>query len=897
MPKSAALYYGGDIPWVELSLFDYAIVEADQAEQAPSDNNAYAYVSVGEVLPSRNYYPAIKKQWIVAKNKAWQADVLDQSQPALRQAFIKHVITPLWQKGYRRFFLDTLDSYRLVEDKPDAYYLEQQQGLVALIKAIQHKYPEVRFITNRGFELLTEIAPLVDAVAVESLYQGWDNAKQQYRTISEADRRWTLDRLNEAKALGLDVIAIDYAPVNARDEARNLAKKIAAKGVIPWVTNPAINTLGVSNTEVIPRKVLVLYGGSDEPHWELSSAIRFGLMPLQYLGLVPEVKHINDVYYDTPLTGRYAGIVTWLEEPDITSEQAEYFLFKQKQAGVPIAMLGYPAINLAGTYAENFGLVQATPLMAAARITRQSEYMGFEKPLSRLLALDVSFDVAPAKPWLELYSEKVRYRPVAITPWGGIATNPFVVSTVLPGVQISNSERWVLQPLAFLQAALKLPDMPIADVSTQNGLRQMFIHVDGDGFPSGAELPGKLRGEIAGEVLYQEILKPYPLPMTMSVIEAEVDVLYPKLRDELAATAKKIFALEHVEAATHTYSHPFFWYEAEAAPKAEYFEGELMHLLIPGYQFNLQREIVGSAKYIENNLLPKGKKVKMVLWSGDTTPTANALRVATEAGYYNMNGSDTVITESRPSWALIRGLGVNKGEQYQVFAPNQNEMLYTNGWQGPYGGFNRVIETYELTGSPRRFKPVNLYYHTYLVTKAAGLNSLKAIYQWIYSKNLFAIHASDYAQQVLAFNALAVAKQGDTWRIANPKGLKTLRLDQLPLPNLNNSQGLQGFAEQETGVYLHLTGKFSEWQQGSGQSQGPYLHLANGQLQGFVANNTSGTFSLEGHQPLRFSFANMGNCRLFANGQRLIPHTIKQGTHYFRSKKRELTNLRLQCSK
>ena len=78
--KSAAFYYGPNIPWVELSLFDYAVIEPDQTKQAPVGNLVYAYISVGEVLPTRHYFSKIKKPWLVGKNNAWQAYVLDQSQ-------------------------------------------------------------------------------------------------------------------------------------------------------------------------------------------------------------------------------------------------------------------------------------------------------------------------------------------------------------------------------------------------------------------------------------------------------------------------------------------------------------------------------------------------------------------------------------------------------------------------------------------------------------------------------------------------------------------------------------------------------------------------------------------------------------------------------------------------
>jgi hypothetical protein len=61
--------------------------------------------------------------------------------------------------------------------------------------------------------------------------------------------------------------------------------------------------------------------------------------------------------------------------------------------------------------------------------------------------------------------------------------------------------------------------IPAPDITTENGRRLFFSHIDGDGFPSLAEFPGS---PPAAEVLLKEILEKYRVPTTVSVIEAEV---------------------------------------------------------------------------------------------------------------------------------------------------------------------------------------------------------------------------------------------------------------------------------------------------------------------------------------------------------------------------------------
>ncbi|WP_201800302.1 hypothetical protein, partial [Enterobacter hormaechei] len=109
--------------------------------------------------------------------------------------------------------------------------------------------------------------------------------------------------------------------------------------------------------------------------------------------------------------------------------------------------------------------------------------------------------------------------------------------------------------------------------------------------------------------------------------------------------------------------------------------------------FSLDREISGSINYINARLAPPGKRVKLLQWSGDCQPPEIAVRMAWDAGVLNLNGGDTTITRSSPSWTEIAPLGIDKGPgAYQVFAPNQNENVYTNDWTGPFYGFDRLIE-------------------------------------------------------------------------------------------------------------------------------------------------------------------------------------------------------------
>jgi hypothetical protein len=358
--------------------------------------------------------------------------------------------------------------------------------------------------------------------------------------------------------------------------------------------------------------------------------------------------------------------------------------------------------------------------------------------------------------------------------------------------------------------------------------------------------------------------------------------LYPKLSPRLEAIARKMFALPYVELGTHTYSHPFDWSrtvqgKASADPTKDDKGGgdTAFALSIPGYQFSLDREIGGSIRYINEHLAPPGKRVKIVQWSGDCQPPDVAVRMAWQAGVVNINGGDTTITRSSPSWTDIAPLGIDKGPgAYQVFAPNQNENVYTNDWTGPFYGFDRLIETLQMTENPYRFKPINLYYHMYSGTKLAALKALKKVYDYALSQPVFPIYSTEYVAKVLDFRDMAVARDvdaGDAWVVRGNGDLRELRWMAPGAPRLADAQGVVGYDRAAGGTYIHLDGGAARFalapETPSVQPAQPaYVAEAAAFVQNFERSGNAVSFDAGGYYKPFVRLANAGACRVRVNG-------------------------------
>ena len=860
-----AFYYGPtSFPQALLS-FDTWVVEPKQIQDAETlhrhQSKLFAYVGVGEVTADRPYFQKLPGTWLRGDNTVWKSRVIDQAAAGWPAFFVEEIIGPLWQQGFRNFFLDTLDSYQLIATTAETRK-QQEEGMIAAIRLLKQRYPHARLILNRGFEILPRIRGSVYAVAAESLFQSWDNASQRYRAVSEADRTWLTQQLVKVRdEYRLPVIVIDYSPPGEREAARQLAAQISALGFIPWVSDGLLQTMGTGAVDPMPRKILFLHDYDAQKNGEKNSELhRFAAMPLNYLGYVPEYHSVHEGLPDQSLSGRYAGVVAWFRSSEVGKGPAlRQWLLKQVEENVPVVLLNHFGIDLEGKAETQLGLKFQPNNKAAGKISlvKGKPEAAFEtRPLPNADEFYPLVTGPGSAVWLQTSDGINTQDAVAITPWGGYALAPFTVEELPDSAQA----RWVINPLIFFKQALRLADMPVPDVTTENGRRLLITHVDGDGFASKAEFPGS---PWAAEVLYREILKPYAIPTTFSVIEGETarTGLYPQLSYQLEAIARRILALPHVEAASHSYSHPFTWQKFMHSPAED--ETRVYNLGIPGYSHDAAREIDGSIAYVKS-LLPRGKECKVFLWTGDCNPGADTLARTYKAGVLNMNGGETTISRTNPSLTAVAPLGIRKGAHFQVYAPNQNENVYTNLWTGPYYGYERVIETFEMTDKPLRLKPINIYYHTYSASKSASLKALKKVYGWALSQPVLPIYGSDYIRKVLDFNDMVIARAGEGWQIEGGAQVRTLRIPAtMGFPDLSRSTGILGWRDEGEVRYIHLSGAPSSYLAlGAKPANKPWLIRANARI-----TATHSGWMLKAHQPLALEFGNAAGCRFMFNGK------------------------------
>ncbi|MDY0328970.1 MAG: endo alpha-1,4 polygalactosaminidase [Thiomonas sp.] len=868
LPPAVAFYYGARIPVDDLRAFDWVVLEPQHA--LAQDKNmvqalgphtlALAYVSVGEVTPERPYFADMPKAWLPASNAAWGSRVIDQTAAGWPPFLRERIVKPLWDAGFRAFFLDTLDSYQLLAKTPAAQQ-QQAQALAETLRSLVAAFPGIRLMLNRGFELVdATLAPSILAVTAESLYRGWNQGQSAYVEVKASDREWLLARFGEMRSrFNLPCVAIDYCAPQDRAAARQTAQQIAAHGLIPWVADPTLESLGVGTVELVPRRVLLLHSceQGDSPELQAQSAHLYGAMPLEYLGLVPEYRYVGAPAITEPLAGRYAAIVLYPDDGKVPAD-IRALLKRAKKEGVPVAVLGYADFDVLTELGAKVG---DGPLAAPIRVQRQPGTPNGE--VIPLVSPEDSTAIAAgsgAQVWLRATGADGQVMDgAAITPWGGYALGPFGVFN-LPG---NAGTRWATPPIEFFRAALRVGADPMPDVATRTGRRVFFVHFDGDGWPNACDQPGS---PLACEVLVREFLEKYQVPTLGSVIIGEIshEGLYPKLADQSQKWARRMYALPWVEVGSHTWSHPFNWVEASKThslgkPSKAYPYG--FYLPLPNYTFSTRSNVVGAAEYIDQKLAPPGKKCNMILWPGDCNPPNEAVAMAYETGLGNINGGGAPISKSQPTLSNIWPMGIPKGRYFQVYAAQSNEEDFTHNWTGPYFGFERVIESYRMTDSPRRIKPIDLYYHPYIVTKAAGAKSLHTVYQWVLRQPTHAIFGHQYFRSVNDWRQATVARLlAGGWRLRS--GAEMRQWTQpvgAPAPALERCRNLVGWNEHGQQRYLHASaGQAVLRSQTAGQPSAPSqprLIEANADVTRWaVQNDRSVQISLQGHLPVEALF-------------------------------------------
>jgi len=383
---------------------------------------------------------------------------------------------------------------------------------------------------------------------------------------------------------------------------------------------------------------------------------------------------------------------------------------------------------------------------------------------------------------------------------------------------------------------------------------------------------------LSGDVVYEEILKKYSLPVTASFIGAEVDPQYLG-SEQTVALARKILRLDNVEAGVHGFTHPLDW---KNKLTAFYIEGYSVNLekgveynafypkakqIIVNQEEYLKREIEEVVDYVNTTLVPEKKQVVVQQWTGNCEPPREAIEMTDRLNIKNINGGDSRLDRLYPSYTNVAPLLRQVNGRVQVYSSNANENIYTQGWEGPFYGFRYVIETFQQTeypslidGIPRRISPINIYYHFYSGEKKLSLEALKETYDYALRQNINPIFTSEYLAVVDGFLMGKIQALSDGgWALRDYGQCRTVRFDRAhQWPDLEKSKGIIGFDQWEDSLYVHLSeGNRATLYLSNETPKKIYLKSASGIVSAWQEDAADIVFMAEGFGEQSYVLANL----------------------------------------
>ena len=458
-------------------------------------------------------------------------------------------------------------------------------------------------------------------------------------------------------------------------------------------------------------------------------------------------------------------------------------------------------------------------------------YFDYEKPLkiaSNTTIVPVKSFKKDNKVLLKIQAfGKGEVTPAVIAPWGGALLGDFFyreygqfenkkskrptgyedLLNVQHDTTLSsekNNGYWTINPFKFFTETLDLETMPKPDYTTLNGHRIFYTHIDGDGLTNISYMePTKY----AGEVILEEIFSKYNLPISGSVIVEEMVQFQKKYYNRPFMIGERIFALDNIEVSCHSYTHPFNLVRGDlqitikGKGKKEDKGYEISYL-----KSTPEKEVLYSSALINQNMVPAGKTMEIILWPGMCNPTAEFLKKTVMLGIENLNGGDPIYDDKHKSYSNLCPAFTKKGEYLQIHTSGCNDYIYTNQWTGNYDGMKNLVKHFKHTEKPIRIIPINIYYHYYSGMYKKSLDALKIAHNYALSQKIAPIFASQYSDIVKDFYHTKTGVTGDGgYEIKNSGFMRTVRFDKTKkVPDLKRSKNIIGFDFINDSLYVFL---------------------------------------------------------------------------------------------
>lgn len=734
------------------------------------------------------------------------------------------------------------------------------------------------------------------SLVVRTPYGGYVLESYLFKDVNgRGDYRWHVDM----KKFLLD--ALTYKPsqlpvATSLKITPSSPKVVPAESVLP--AKPSLP----AGTKEIKRRILAFY---QRDHLETSEKNRIHDAVetfLNHLGLVVDFRAIEDGLPTDAQMDPYRGVITYFQGASVPDAQGyAVWLKSQIDSGRKVVILGdygayqdkslasqvdpAPTLKALGVDWRAASPITGLKLNRTNLVAGGAATIEYMDPVMCKGEHPIKLDEPDLKKGWPVYlssnpANKVYLKvkdpegqlcdAVMTTPYGGLIAGEFLLWTP-PAARINTESmdpgkhgngpavadevelpELRIDAFRYFSEAFQVESFPAMDVTTLNGSRIYFSHIDGDAMQGMSLID---RASLNAEMLYREILSVVPLPVTVSFVTNNLEFKATATYKRELAAAKKLLALPWVEVASHTRTHPFNWRFGDLRRRPGDESGALVRLPPDN-----QTELVESIDFTNQLVCPPGKNVKVLLWSGMCNPTEECISLCDGLGITNMNGGDPVYDSVHPYLIGVSPLYAVVNGRYQFHTCAAGDFYYTGAWTKDYDGMKRLVEYFKYTEEPRRLRAMNLYYHFYLAERELGLQGLRIAMDYVLAQKPACMFVSNYINIVkdMIVTRLGTDAQGNIV-VANTGACRTLRIDgRSQLPELAKCSGVIGYQVTGTRLYVHLDdSNIHKIALASNPSNRVYLDRASHYINGWKASGNSVSFTFKGSGPASFSIVGL----------------------------------------
>lgn len=237
------VFYGAEAPAAAFAGYQRAVLDSDAhpplAPLKAMGLEVFGYLSLGEAERIRGHFAQAKAAGVLLDaNPNWPgAYYVDLRSPRWRDIVLERLVPAILAQGFDGVFLDTLDDAAFLEQRDPRRFAGMTQAAADLIRAIRQRFPGIRLMLNRAYEIHDLVGGELDSVLGEAVLTSYDFRRKQYEWKSASDVRWQVERLDRVRQRNpaVRVFTLDYW--NPRDTAAvaKLYRESRRRGYVPYV--------------------------------------------------------------------------------------------------------------------------------------------------------------------------------------------------------------------------------------------------------------------------------------------------------------------------------------------------------------------------------------------------------------------------------------------------------------------------------------------------------------------------------------------------------------------------------------------------------------------------------------------------------------------------------------